>query len=213
MVKTKLIIWDWNGTLIDDNGLCYEIANRMLKERNLPPVPSREDYRRIFRFPVKEYYYDMGYTFETETYEDVADEFVLIYSEEYKYCSLQPDAKKVVRAIHEKGIPEILLSATGQKNLEIQTSFFQMKDEFEEVLGQVNDLASSKAERARDLFRRKGICSEEVLFVGDTDHDAEIAQELGCRCVLLTRGHQLKEHLLECGVPLIDELPELLEYL
>ena len=213
MVKTKLVIWDWNGTLIDDNGLCFSIANRMLAERKLPPVPSREYYRKIFRFPVKAYYYDMGYTFETETYEEVADEFVAIYTEEYKYCSLQPCAREIVRAIREMGIPEILLSATGQKNLEIQTSNFGMKEEFEEVLGQVNDLASSKAERARELFGRKGIRAEEVLFVGDTDHDAGIAKELGCRCVLLTRGHQLKEHLLSCKVPLIDELPELLPYL
>ena len=48
----------------------------------------------------------------------------------------------------------------------------------------------------------------EVLFVGDSEHDFEIATELGARCVLYSRGHQARRHLESFAVPVIDDLRE-----
>lgn len=50
------IVWDWNGTLLRDVGICIETANEMLAERGLAPLQCVEDYRRVFTFPVIEYY-------------------------------------------------------------------------------------------------------------------------------------------------------------
>ena len=50
--KYKHIIWDWNGTLLDDVWLCLGIVNKMLSKRDLPTINSNE-YRNIFDFPVQ----------------------------------------------------------------------------------------------------------------------------------------------------------------
>ena len=34
--KYTNIIWDWNGTLLDDAWLCVDVMNGMLKEHGLP---------------------------------------------------------------------------------------------------------------------------------------------------------------------------------
>ena len=41
------VIWDWNGTLVNDAHLCVEIVNEILCERELCSV-QQEDYREYF---------------------------------------------------------------------------------------------------------------------------------------------------------------------
>ena len=62
IAKHKHIIWDWNGTLINDVWLVVEAMNKMLKKRNLPKIDSKK-YREIFDFPVTEYYSKLGFDF------------------------------------------------------------------------------------------------------------------------------------------------------
>ena len=50
------IIWDWNGTLLNDVNRNCALMNRMLRRRGMPAIPSLTRYREIFRFPIREYY-------------------------------------------------------------------------------------------------------------------------------------------------------------
>ncbi|MBQ6533170.1 MAG: HAD family hydrolase, partial [Solobacterium sp.] len=60
----KTVIWDYNGTILDDLDICLQIENEMLKERRMPAWPvDRETYLDHFGFPVIDYYYYIGYTF------------------------------------------------------------------------------------------------------------------------------------------------------
>ena len=65
--QIETIIWDWNGTLLDDLEICIRSMNRMLRERKMPPI-DKQLYKNIFTFPVREYYekipsftYSIGY--------------------------------------------------------------------------------------------------------------------------------------------------------
>ena len=55
MKKYETVIWDWNGTLLDDVTLSLSIVNELLLEHNIP-ILTRERYREIFDFPVRLYY-------------------------------------------------------------------------------------------------------------------------------------------------------------
>ena len=70
-MSVKLVVWDFNGTIVNDVELCYEIETKMLQERHMQTY-TLEQYRDTFCFPVIEYYYKMGYTFEEESYEDIS---------------------------------------------------------------------------------------------------------------------------------------------
>ncbi len=50
----KVIIWDWNGTLLNDTDICVSCMNRVLKKRGLELLDVQR-YREIFNFPVKIY--------------------------------------------------------------------------------------------------------------------------------------------------------------
>lgn len=209
----KRVIWDWNGTLLDDTRLCYEIANRMRAERGMPVMETEDEYRAVFGFPVVDYYRRMGYTFEKESYEDVSVEFVREYAEGLCTCTLQPNAEATLREIARRGIPQILLSATGADRLLPQAEAFHIAQYFDRVIGGENNLAHGKAEQAKAFLAECGVAPAEALFIGDTDHDYEVSSAVGCRCVLLTRGHHTRAHLSRHGVPLVDDLSEVLAYI
>lgn len=42
------VLWDWNGTLLDDAALCCELLNTMLARHGYAPVGSMEAYRQVF---------------------------------------------------------------------------------------------------------------------------------------------------------------------
>ena len=52
----ELILWDWNGTLLDDVDLCVDALNRLLAGFGYPQRYDHERYRAIFGFPIEEYY-------------------------------------------------------------------------------------------------------------------------------------------------------------
>ncbi len=208
-----LVIWDWNGTLLDDTELCYQIANEMRQERGMPLMQGVEEYRRYFTFPVVDYYRRMGYTFETEPFENISRQFVALYAERFPDCALQPCASEALGAVLKTGARQVLLSATGQEKLDEQIAFFRLNEYFERVIGNSNNLAHGKADYAKAFLRESGVSPARALFVGDTDHDFEIASAIGCGCALLTAGHQSKQHLSTLGAVLVDSLcavPELL---
>jgi len=78
----ELILWDWNGTLLNDQTICIDAMNRLLVKRGLPLL-TEEKYRRVFTFPVKTYYAQLGFDFAKEPFEIPALEFMEQYHVNY----------------------------------------------------------------------------------------------------------------------------------
>ena len=215
-MRPQLIIWDWNGTILDDVQVCQTIANTMLTERHIPALPDLDAYRAVFGFPIKTYYERMGYRFgpEDEPYESVADEFIIWYDKLYRTSVLRPGIVPFLDRLKAAGYRQVLLSATRYDQLVEQVAAFgDVGDRFERKLGLTDHYAFSKAALAKDFIEQEGIPRERALFIGDTDHDFEVSSAIGCPCVLLEGGHQSRERLLKIGVPVLRDLNELGTYL
>lgn len=200
-MQPKLLIWDFNGTILDDVDLCLEIENELLKERGMPTI-AKDWYIDHFTFPIRENYLRMGYTFETETYEQVSAVFMSRYNERYTRCALREGVLDALRAFRDAGILQTLLSVTQQDDLVRQATRLGVAPYFSEMLGQDSIMGHSKIDRAKEYIERVGVKPADVLFIGDTDHDVEAADAVGCPCVLLLGGHQSKSVLSRCGVPI-----------
>lgn len=209
-MRPKLLVWDWNGTILDDMELTYAIENEMLRARGLVEIPDRDFYLNNFGFPIKEYYIKLGYDFSVHPYEELAAEFHDLYANGYRACTLRKGVVGALGTIRKSGIPQTLLSASQQDRLIEQTAFYGVGEFFQELLGLTDDFAHSKIDRAKDYIQSHGIAAKDVLFIGDTDHDFAAASSMGCGCVLLTGGHQSRTVLERCGVPVLDTMDELL---
>lgn len=204
------LIWDFNGTVLDDVDVCISCIDRMLQRRGLPLLRSREVYHSYFRFPVIEYYRAVGLDLEKEDYYTVlAPEWIGYYMEAEPRCGLVPGVLPVMQEMRAAGIRQVLLSATRREQLVAQVSRLGIADQFDEVYGNDNIHAASKTHLAHAWVDAHP--GARPLFVGDTEHDAEVADAVGAPCVLYTGGHQSAARLALCGKKMIGDMRELPE--
>lgn len=205
----KTIIFDFNGTLIDDCDLCLKILNYLCKEYNLPPV-SMEKYKSIFTFPVYLYYKECGFNTDIEHFKIVGNKFHAYYNDlSYKEVKLFKNVTKVLETL-KKDHTIVCLSASMQQTLEKQLKFYGIYDYFDYIVGLSDTYANSKEEVAIKFMKENNIDSSSSLFVGDSIHDYEVASAINVDCILVATGHTSKERLIKTNCKVIDDLIELL---
>lgn len=205
----KHIIWDWNGTLLDDRWLCIDSINRMLLLRDLDTIDETQ-YSESFGFPVRDYYGKIGFDFEQEEYEVPAMEFISLYDQRKKECQLQPGAREVLNFIFQAGIPQSLLSASESGILVEMTNHFGISTYFKYIKGLDNHLAHGKADLGKELVAALGLDGSSILMIGDTCHDSEVANLLGINSILYCGGHFPEHRLTACGRTIIHRLTDLI---
>lgn len=206
------IIWDWNGTLLDDLGLCLVIINGMLARRDLPPV-SHNSYLEVFDFPVQDYYQRVGFDFSQTPFEQLSDEFISAYELGRPTCRLMPGAREILAFLAEQGLSQSILSASKAAYLEKAVVDYGIEGHFSSVHGLADHHAAGKLELARQFMAGCQLDPAQMLLVGDTTHDGEIAAELGVSCLLIPNGHHSRSRLEATACPVIPSLAALQDYL
>jgi len=208
----KHIIWDWNGTLLDDVEYCAGIMNKLLEQESLPHI-SVEQYKNIFTFPVIEYYKLAGHTFERKSFEELGLQFMEEYETGKQNCKLHKSVNEILSLIKSKNITQHLLSAYQQDLLENTVYNYKLSEYFVNIIGLDNIYAGSKVHFAHQLISKIRFNENptNILLIGDTEHDYEVAQSIGVDCILISAGHQSKEKLSGLNnVLIIDDLKSLL---
>jgi len=199
------VIWDWNGTLLNDARLCVATINAVLRQRGLPTITPRR-YAERFIFPVRDYYRGLGFDFEKESFEIVGTEFIERYRRRCRSCRLQPHARRVLQALARAGLTQSVLSAHEQATLDQMVDHYGLRRFFVRCVGLDDHYARGKLHTGRRWIRELGHAGREVLLVGDTEHDAEVARALEVDCVLFAGGHNTVARLKACGFPVIRSL-------
>lgn len=203
------VIWDWNGTLLNDLDFCVSIINTLLKKRDLPLL-NNESYKEVFSFPVKDYYKAVGFDFGKEDFSVPAREFIDLYDNGVKNCVLHNSAFEVLNHFKTLGIRQFVLSAMKQNMLEQTLKQQNIFHFFEGVAGLNDHYATSKIERGEQLISEYNIQKHGAWIIGDTIHDFEVAENLGIQCILIADGHQSFERLQKTGGKVIGSLRELM---
>lgn len=200
-MKYKNVVWDWNGTLLDDVQVSVDTINRMLRKKRLDEL-TVEKYKAVFGFPVKEYYEGIGYDFNRDDWEAISLDFVDTYAELSKDVVLTSGVNSVLARLKEFGVRQYVLSALQEDLLEEMLERFGIRDYFEGVCGSDNIYADGKVARGERMLQVYSIDPRETLMVGDTLHDAEVAEALGFDIRLYAGGHNSAERLREKGIVL-----------
>ncbi|GIK23138.1 MAG: HAD family hydrolase [Ignavibacteriota bacterium] len=212
MNNYKHIIWDWNGTLLNDVDYSKNIINNILSDNDLPKL-SLQKYREIFTFPVQDYYVAAGLDFSKTSFEILGRNFIDEYESKKLTCSLFNHAVEVLSLIHKKGITQSVLSAYLHENLVKILDHYGLTKYFDYVNGLDNIYAGSKVNIGLKLIEKINLPGDEILFIGDTLHDAEVANAMGVDCVLIANGHQVKEKLILKHDKVFEDLNDLKKYL
>jgi phosphoglycolate phosphatase len=218
-IPTRLV-FDWNGTLLDDAAACHRAFAAMRAGAGLAPM-DYPTYRARFGFPLIDFYRATGFDVEDDAYPALADQFMRAYAAELPTLRLFDDALPLLRQLRRDGFRLAILSAYRHSRLLEAAAQYGVAEYFERIIGLHNDDAGSKRHLLPGLLEEWGAGGggpagsatataptaakiatatiAETLFVGDTLHDLETAASVGMRCALVSRGHQMRERLEGAG--------------
>ena len=211
-MKYKHVVWDWNGTLVDDTWLFVDIMNGVLKDRNLKGI-TLDDYRAVFDFPVENYYSKLGFNFSEEAFETAGLDFIKVYDSRKFEPKLFDDTIPTLNTLKQLGCSHSVLSAQNVVTLKKSISHYQLDGMFEYISGLKDHYAIGKVEQGKNLIKNMDYDSGQVAMIGDTEHDYEVAEAMGIKCFLMDRGHNSSKRLLSRQTEVFSSFSKLLEAL
>lgn len=202
------IIWDFNGTILSDVELSVEGLN-LLRHRRAMSTVTVDQYRDAFGFPVQHYYEGLGFDFSQEDFGTLSEEYHAFYFANVHRCAPHRHIPELMHSLHSVGLRQFVLSAMQEEELRSALDALQLLPLLEGVYGLGDLLARGKVEQGRRLMADASLDPREVVLVGDTDHDVEVARELGVLPITLTIGHQSPHRFSRYSHPQFSSVEEL----
>ena len=209
MKEYKVLIWDFNGTLIDDIDAALSSVNDMLIRRSLPVI-NFEQYASYVDTPIIKFYEHIFEDLYSMNFDEIAAEFNEGYENHLKDRAVMAHADEVLEYFNDKGKLQTVISATHINKVTKRLAEFGLTDYFDRILAHDNLIAEDKTHLAVKYFAEKGIDPNEAIVIGDCVADFKMAQDIGCDCVLTTQGHQSRLEFAETTAVVIDSLTELM---
>lgn len=186
--------------------------NGMLRRRGLRELTPRR-YREIFGFPVEGYYRAAGLDLEREPFPTLAAEYIEEFNRRALNCGLRRGAEGALKGLRDRGYAQLLVSASERSALLEQAGRYGVTGYFQAVLGTGDVLAVTKEGIAREYMEANGISRDSAVFIGDTCHDWQVSEKIGCRCLLVEGGHMSRERLESTGAPVAEDIAGILKEL
>lgn len=200
------LIFDWSGTLVDDLGPVIEATNAVLGVYDIPPL-AREDFRRRFRLPYREFYQEV---LPDVPLEELEGHFRPAFDRAMTPVTILPHAREKLDWCREHGIRTFVLTSMDPPAFERQMDEFGLRGHFEATYSGILD----KREWIHRILVDHNLDPAETAFVGDMTHDVETARHGGVSSIAVLTGYNHPEVLAavrpDLTVPDLGVLRELL---
>ena len=200
------LVWDWNGTLLDDLALVVAATNASLTSAGGAPTTA-EEHRRDFRRPVVDYYAQtLGRTLTGEDFARLDEVFHRAYAQGMGDCALAADALSALgswrgsQSLLSMWFHTELVPAVERYGL---SGYFNRVDGLREARG-----GGYKAPHLAAHLAALGLAGSDCVLIGDSLDDAEAAASVGAGCVLYAGGFTDLARLNAVGVPVAATLTE-----
>jgi phosphoglycolate phosphatase-like HAD superfamily hydrolase len=207
----KHIVWDWNGTLLDDNEAVLAAVNKVCAGFDRAFI-TLEHWQSIFSRPLLQCYERLlERNLSTEDWVTLDVLYHNEYRELLSTCKLAAGVPDGLRAWQASGRTQSLLSMWFHDELVPLITEYGLADLFVRVDGLRHATGGgSKAEHLAEHLDAQGLDAADVVLVGDVVDDAEAAAHVGTGCVLVTTGVMSRSALEATGMPVVDSVDEAL---
>ena len=200
------LVWDWNGTLLNDLSLVVAATNAAFASVGGPSVTS-EEHRTRFRRPIADYYAEvLGKAVDDEAFGRLDRIFHDAYRTGLTTCELAADAQTAMASWEGS---QSLLSMWFHDELVPTVHTYGLTGRFTRVDGLRATVGGGrKAESLQRHLAELGVDGSSVVLIGDSIDDADAALAVGGRAVLYTGGFTDPARLRASGHPVADTLTD-----
>ncbi|HEY7271606.1 MAG TPA: HAD hydrolase-like protein [Actinoplanes sp.] len=205
MARTHLV-WDWNGTLLDDLSLVVDATNRAFEAVGGRSLDS-DEHRRTFRRPVAEFYAEiLERAVDAEEFGRLDRIFHDAYRLGLTTTSLAADA---MHALRSWSGTQSLLSMWFHSELVPAIETYGLTGVFTRVDGLRTEVGGDlKAGHLARHLDELGVTGDRAVLIGDSLDDALAAESVGAAAVLYAGGFTHPTRLRASGRPVADTLVE-----
>jgi len=195
-VKYRLLVFDWDGTIIDSASTIAECIRSAAADVGLP-VPTKEQASHVIGLGL----HDALKHAVPDLQQERVQEFVERYREHFRASEHTMDLFG--------GMRELLASLHQERTLGIATG--KSRRGLDRSLDATGLRAYFRASRCADethpkphpamlleLLGELGVSAEGALMIGDTSHDLEMARAAGVDALAVTYGAHAEDSLRSC---------------
>lgn len=207
----KHLVWDWNGTLLDDLPIVVRAVSHSIGTFGLGAITA-DDYRDHYTRPVRLFYDSLfGRRVSDEEWLRLNTTFHEAYFNLAEEATLASDALEALDLLDEAGWGQSLLSMSPHDWLTKIVDRLGLTERLALVDGLTEQSGGLKAVHMEQHLRSLGVEGESVVAVGDTPDDVAAARHVGARAVLFHGGSHHMDVLEAEGVPIAETLVEAVE--
>jgi len=200
------LVWDWNGTLLDDLALVVSATNAALTAVGGAPVTA-DEHRRDFRRPIADYYaHALGRPVLDDEFGKLDRIFHEVYQAGLREAGLAVGAREAMAAWTGS---QSLLSMWFHRHLVPTVQWHGLTGSLARVDGLRATVGGGpKAPHLVEHLASLGVPGRDAVLIGDSIDDAEAAEAVGARVVLYTGGFTDEIRLRATGLPVATTLME-----
>lgn len=169
----RLLIWDFDGTLVDSLEVALEVYRNLQVSHNLPPITDPEAVRDLsltqflsqFQVPVRRV--PLLFTAFLREFRRRIDSVVV-----------HAGIRELLEGLHGEGMRHAVISSNSKANIQQCLRAHQLDGLFDFVIG--TSRVHGKQRRISKALKAVGQSAENVLYVGDEVRDVE-----ACRAIPL----------------------------
>ena len=185
----KNIIFDWSGVVRDTVTGQLWITNKIFEKYGVNPI-TVEEFRENWTQPVAlfyEKYLPKGYD-EGER-EKLFRELQL--DADCPKASSFPEVLNIIHKCKEKGYFLAVVSSDFTETLFPEVKEWGLENVFNEIIVDV----ANKLEAVENLIKGNNLNPEDAYFIGDSNHEIDVAQKLGIKSIAVTWGFTSEQKL------------------
>ncbi|SHF39268.1 HAD family hydrolase [Streptoalloteichus hindustanus] len=203
------VVWDWNGTLLDDNHAVLEGVNAVCRSYGREPL-TLDQWREMFSRPLLACYERvLDRSLTLEEWADLDRRYHDTYRGLLSTCGLAAGVPDHLHAWSAAGGTQSLLSMWFHDELVPLITEMGLAELFARVDGLRVDVGGgSKAEHLVEHLDALRLDPADVVLIGDVADDAHAAQQAGASCVLVSTGMMSRSALEATGAPVADSVAE-----
>lgn len=203
------VVWDWNGTLLDDLRIVVAAVNASLAALDAPPIDA-DAYRDHYTRPVPVFYERLlGRPITPREWAHIDEVFHRVYRASLDGARLTGDAGAALDAVAASGATQSLLSMWWHEELLPATRRFGIDGYMTRIDGNRGEAGETKLRHLASHLAALG--RDRAVVIGDSLDDGWAAREMGVPCVLYDGGSHHRRELAALGVPIAGSLVEAVE--
>jgi phosphoglycolate phosphatase-like HAD superfamily hydrolase len=208
------IVWDWNGTLLDDNHAVVSAVNVVCTEFDREHIDI-DEWRALYKRPLSKCYANL---LRRELSEHDWARIDVLYHEAYREllgtCGMTEGVPHALDDWTETGGTQSLLSMWFHDELVDLVTARGLHERFARMDGLRSSIGGgSKAAHLREHLRAQQLDPADVVLIGDVLDDAHAADDAGADCILVTTGVMGRNKLEAAGFPVVGSIPEAMKLL